>query len=170
MDKEYEILQYISMDKNVTQRKIAEKAGLSLGAANILIKRLIKKGLIKIEHVNSRAVRYMLTPTGFIQKTQRACEFIAYSYNYITGLNSKIKGMLNENTRLERVYLLGVHNELYDIVSNAVREVGIALYSVSSAQLDSFDKNVEYIVLCWDYENELLLTEKGIKYVNLFNL
>lgn len=170
MDKEYEVLEYISKDKNITQRKIAEQAGLSLGAANILIKRLIKKGLIKIEHVNSRTIRYMLTPSGFIQKTQRACEFIAYSYNYITGLNSKIKGILLKNTDLKLVYLFGDYNELFDIVSNAVREVGFTLQKVSSEQLNSLDKNGSYIILCWDYENELLLVDKGYKYVNIFNL
>ncbi|HHT45933.1 MAG TPA: winged helix-turn-helix transcriptional regulator, partial [Firmicutes bacterium] len=69
MEKEHLILSYIQQQEDVTQRDIARNTGMGLGTVNILLKKMIKKGLVKIERLNARSLRYMLTPKGLKEKT-----------------------------------------------------------------------------------------------------
>ena len=45
---QFSILNILGKNKNVTQRKLADQLGFSLGKMNYLLKALNKKGLIKI--------------------------------------------------------------------------------------------------------------------------
>ena len=49
MEYEYEVLTHLQNHELTTQRKIATRTGLSLGAVNLLLKRMVRKGLIKVE-------------------------------------------------------------------------------------------------------------------------
>ncbi|NQS89643.1 winged helix-turn-helix transcriptional regulator, partial [Patescibacteria group bacterium] len=57
-ERELRIIEEISRDKNLTQRKISHKLGLSLGMTNIILKRLASKGYIKVKELNRRKVQY----------------------------------------------------------------------------------------------------------------
>ena len=63
-DKEALILEYIYNNDSPKQRELAEKAGISLGLTNAIIKGLIEQGFLVIERSNSRNVRYRLTKEG----------------------------------------------------------------------------------------------------------
>lgn len=63
-EKETSILEYIYKDDFVKQRDIAESAGISLGMANAVLKRLVEKGLLTVKRVNSRNIRYAVSPAG----------------------------------------------------------------------------------------------------------
>ena len=77
---QFNILRKISNSKNVTQRQLASKLGLSLGKLNYCIKALKKKGLVKIKNFgrNPHKERYLyiLTPKGISQKTKLALNFM----------------------------------------------------------------------------------------------
>ena len=64
-DNEVLILEEIEKNPNTNQRDLSEKTGLSLGMVNLLLKKFIKKGFVKLERLNSRSFRYILTPEGF---------------------------------------------------------------------------------------------------------
>jgi len=49
MINESDILQIVADNPQISQRKIAEKTGVSLGQVNFLIKKCVKKGFIKLE-------------------------------------------------------------------------------------------------------------------------
>ena len=49
--RELELLTEISEDQGVTQRALAKKLGIALGLTNLYIKRLARKGYIKIVNV-----------------------------------------------------------------------------------------------------------------------
>lgn len=83
MTNELEILKSVDEEKRITQRELAKRTGLSLGAVNVLLKRLIHKGLIKIEHINARTIKYVLTPKGLMEKARLTYQYIIKSYNYI---------------------------------------------------------------------------------------
>jgi DNA-binding MarR family transcriptional regulator len=65
MEHEYEVLNHLQENEITTQRRISKRTGLSLGAVNLLLKKMARKGLIKIEKLNSRTMRYILTPQGY---------------------------------------------------------------------------------------------------------
>ena len=75
------ILREISSDPHLTQRKLAQKIGISLGKTNYLIKELAKKGLVKIKRFSHnehklKRISYILTPQGLKEKTELTRHFL----------------------------------------------------------------------------------------------
>lgn len=167
VDKEFVILEQIAESNNITQRKLAEKTGLSLGASNILVKRLIKKGFVKVEQINSRTLRYILTPAGIVEKTKRTYEYIVHSYNYIANLNNKIKYILKQQENCRDIFLYGIKDEIYSIVQNALNEMGLKASIIDRKQMYELDSSDYFVILVWDYECENELKEKGYPYINI---
>ncbi|AGI38242.1 transcriptional regulator [Thermoclostridium stercorarium subsp. stercorarium DSM 8532] len=95
MINELEILKSVNEENKITQRELAKRTGLSLGTVNVLIKRLIHKGLIKIEHINSRTIKYVLTPKGIAEKARLTYQYIVNSYYYIISVEQKIEQIIS---------------------------------------------------------------------------
>lgn len=166
MDKEFETLEYISLNEKLTQRKLAEKVGLSLGAVNILLKKLVKKGLIKIDQINGRTIRYLLTPKGIAEKTRKTYEYVLYSYKYISTLNTKVKNIVNNN-HLAKIYVFGKSDEIYNIINNAISEVGKIAYRLKEEELNKIICSNEHIILTWDIEYYTLINNTGLNVINI---
>lgn len=67
----------------LTQRSLAKTQGVALGLANLLIRRLAKKGYIDIESVQGRRRRYRITPEGIAARTRLTDEHFSHSlYSY----------------------------------------------------------------------------------------
>jgi len=85
-DYEFKIIDEIGKDLNITQRKISRQIGLSLGMTNILIKRLIRKGYVKVKGLNRRNVQYILTPQGFAEKVRKTHRYLLNTRDLLTFL------------------------------------------------------------------------------------
>lgn len=116
MTNEFEILNSVESKDTITQRELARKTGLSLGAVNVLIKRLINKGLLKIEHINAKTIRYFLTPKGMMEKARLTYQYIILSYNHISTIESKIEQIVKNKRDSTAVLLYGEKDELYEII------------------------------------------------------
>ena len=79
---ELEILRKINKDrhKTISQRKIAENLGFSLGKLNYCINALKIKGLIKFKNFkknrNKQNYLYIITPKGMTHKTKLTINFM----------------------------------------------------------------------------------------------
>src|SRR5437016_14482533 len=78
-ERELEILRAIGEGAPLTQRALAERLGVALGLTNLYLKRLAKKGYIKIAEFPKKPaarkrLRYVLTPTGIREKTRLRSE------------------------------------------------------------------------------------------------
>ncbi|MDW7999186.1 MAG: winged helix-turn-helix transcriptional regulator, partial [Thermodesulfovibrio sp.] len=71
------ILEHIDQDPSITQRDLTAKLGIALGLTNTYIKRLSKKGYIKIKNLTGKRIMYILTPKGLIEKTRLTCNYMA---------------------------------------------------------------------------------------------
>jgi DNA-binding MarR family transcriptional regulator len=94
MSNELEILKHVEEENTITQRELAKRTGLSLGSVNVLLKRLIHKGFVKIEHINAKTLKYILTPKGLMEKARLTYKYIVLSYNYISGIEQKIESIV----------------------------------------------------------------------------
>ena len=72
MDSQYAVLNCLHKSDNLTQRDIARYAGLSVSGVNLLLKKMVCKGLVKLEKVNGRSLHYILTLQGLAEKTRLA--------------------------------------------------------------------------------------------------
>ena len=49
----------------MTQRSLSGELGVALGLTNLLIRRLVAKGYVKVGGMGTRHVRYLMTPAGW---------------------------------------------------------------------------------------------------------
>jgi hypothetical protein len=127
-----EVLEEISANRDVTQRSLSHRLDISLGMANLYLRRLAKKGDIKITTVpGKRLLRYMLTPQGFATKSKLTYEFATYSYRYLRGAREHMRQELEQLKQegRERVVLCG-QGELAEIAYLAMLEGGLKLAGV----------------------------------------
>ena len=79
-DTHFRVLDLIHKDPSITQRALAQRTGMSLGAMNYCMKALISKGWVKAGHFAKNPDRsvylYLLTPKGVMQKSKLALDFL----------------------------------------------------------------------------------------------
>lgn len=109
MDKDdqrtLELLTELEKDGTVTQHDLAGRMGVAVGLANLYMKRVVKKGYVKITKLQGRKVRYLLTPKGFTEKGRLAYEFLKYSFQYYRHLREQFRKNLQP-------YALSGHNRV----------------------------------------------------------
>ena len=120
MDKITDILNIIDSKENPSQREIAKEVGISLGLVNTLLKKCAKNGLIKIERINSRNIKYFLTPAGIKEKTKKTITYVTKSYQTIKEVEAKVLKLALRAEREEKtlyLYTNQQHDEILDLVS-----------------------------------------------------
>ena len=89
------ILDEIEKNPTISQRSLAKKANISLGALNYALNKLIDKGLVKTKNFinsdNKLGYLYILTPKGLSEKTKLAKNFLTIKYKEYQKIN-KILG------------------------------------------------------------------------------
>lgn len=80
MQQDEVVLSHIARNDKISQRQLAAQTNLSLGHLNLILHRLVAKGLLKIEKVNARNLRYIVTPQGITRNTKRTYHFIRTAF------------------------------------------------------------------------------------------
>jgi len=129
--KSLQILEEIDNTHSPSQRYLANKLNISLGLANSFIKRLARKGYVKITTIPRNRVKYILTPQGFAEKTRLTYEFIHYSFSLYKDAIKKVTDLLNdlEKKKVKKVVFYGV-NDLAEIASISLKTMDIDLVGV----------------------------------------
>ena len=86
-----EILDVLEQDPTVSQRSLAGRLGIALGLANLLIKRLVVKGWVRVVHVRPNRVRYLLTPAGIAEKARMSRAYLQYSVRFYAEARDRIR-------------------------------------------------------------------------------
>jgi DNA-binding MarR family transcriptional regulator len=122
-----DLLLLSELDRNggATQRTLATKLGVALGLTNLYLKRLARKGYIKITTPRHR-VRYFLTPQGSAEKSRLTYQYMQYSLSYYREMRGRLKDMLSsiEWPKGQRVAICGT-GELAELVYLALREMNV---------------------------------------------
>lgn len=84
------ILDEINQENAITQRTISGRLDIALGLVNVYIKRLAKKGHIKITKGPMNRVKYALTPKGFAHRVDLTYSYMQSSINYLRDVRTQI--------------------------------------------------------------------------------
>lgn len=122
LDNKYQIMSEIAENENISQRELSKKLGISLGSVNVLINKMIKEGLIKIEHVSQKQVLYMLTPTGIMEKAKKTVSYLKIHYKAIYETKEKIKSILSGLEEYNTILILLSEDEMGEIIKVATDE------------------------------------------------
>jgi DNA-binding MarR family transcriptional regulator len=124
-DYEFKIIDEIGKDQNTTQRKISRQIGLSLGMTNIVMKRLIAKGYVKVKGLNRRNVQYILTPRGFAEKVKKTHRYLLRTIDTLKAVKKKIQDVVSEYyEKGEKNFIILGEGEFADIVEISLRDMG----------------------------------------------
>ncbi len=85
------ILEHIEKNPSITQRDLSSKLGIALGLTNTYIKRLYKKGYIKIRNLTGKKIIYVFTLKGFAEKARLTLNYMARSFNYFKEIKARIE-------------------------------------------------------------------------------
>lgn len=129
--RELRLLTDISSGDSVTQRYLAKKYGLALGLTNFLMRRLVKKGHIKIVNLQRKRLRYLITPKGLAEKVRLTYEYLDYSlalYRHIRTLLTQTISSLMASGRT-RTVLYG-SGELAEITFVIMQQRGLSVAAI----------------------------------------
>ena len=134
------LLTEVERDGAVTQRSLATKLGVALGRTNLYLKRLVRKGYIKITTIPSQRVRYLLTPQGFAEKSRLTYLYMQYSLSHYRDMRARLRKTLSlaTQTGMKRVVIYGT-GELAEMAYLSLREMHLTLVGfVDDGQQESF--------------------------------
>lgn len=173
MKNELSVLIKINKDGNTTQRDIAKTTGMSLGNVNVLIKRLVNKGLLKMEKISPRTISYVLTPKGFREKTEATYRYIIDSFRLIQELSKNIESFLDGDSCYDtrRIVLLGQKDELYHLIVEKLTERNTEFSFFNELNDIVYNKaNLNcYRIIIWSPQYCEILNSQDIEYVNLLD-
>lgn len=122
-EREFELINIIGARIGSSQRDLSHHLDLSLGQTNMLIRRLIAKGYIRIRQLNKKKVEYLLTPKGFTQKFQKSIKYTVKTLNSIGLIKNRIRVVLKEcHDRGERHFLIVGGSDLVVLVEGTFHE------------------------------------------------
>lgn len=151
---EYEILSHIEKNKDLSQRQIASRTGLSVGTVNLLLKKMVHKGLVKLERVNGRTLRYILTPRGMAEKTRLAYQYLKAAYKQIIKISRAVEQVITEHQvtygPVKEIILCGSPGDVLSVLKIAAHDLGVN-YRISEGIDDLPEDLLENaLVITWD--------------------
>lgn len=120
------ILNEIANGSGLTQRSLAQKMDIALGLTNLYLKRLVRKGYVKISTLPSARIKYLLTPKGITEKTRLTYEYMNYSLHLFRQARKTIRQEIQPFIlqKANRVALYGT-TEATELAFLTLRELGI---------------------------------------------
>lgn len=144
MDKEYAILSIIESKKDITQRELSKKVGISLGSINIIINKMIKEGFIRIKHRSDRKKAYIITQKGIQEKEKKTLELIKDSYSFIQRIKEKISEILHQELQVGLDINIIVDD---DEIGQLIRSIAGDFANIKIGMTDHYSKEMAYIVV-----------------------
>jgi DNA-binding MarR family transcriptional regulator len=121
-----EILTTIAEGRPVTQRALAARLGIALGLTNLYLKRLVRKGYVKVTTIPPNRIRYLVTPRGVAQKSRLTYEYMRYSLRLYREARQALREALRPLAQgdKQRVALYGT-GEAAELAYLTLRELGV---------------------------------------------
>lgn len=95
-EREFELINIVGAKLANNQRALSAHMDLSLGTINMLVKRLISKGYIRIKQLNEKKVQYILTPKGFAEKMQKSVKYTVKTIKSIGVIREHIRCLIQQ--------------------------------------------------------------------------
>ena len=91
-----QILTEIDAGQTVTQRELSRKLDIALGLTNLLVRRVIQKGWVKVTHLKANRVAYFITPAGLAEKARLTQAYFENTLRLYTETRSRITQRFEE--------------------------------------------------------------------------
>ena len=96
-DRTFRVLRALHDSPSLSQRELASRAGVSLGALNYCLRALTEKGLVKVKNFagsqNKFGYVYLLTPEGIREKAALTGDFFQRKLREYEALKQEIESL-----------------------------------------------------------------------------
>lgn len=125
-ESEFILIQEIAKSPTRTQRELSTSVGLSLGMTNLLIKRLARKGLIKVTQLDWNRTQYILTIKGGLEKARKMYDYTIYTVRIFRQIEDNITQALRaEYAAGRRRFTLVAEAELLELIRESVERLAL---------------------------------------------
>ena len=126
--RELEILERLENNGHLTQRDLSKEVGIALGLVNHLLKKMVTKGWIKIKNIDSKKIRYLITPEGAREKSSLLYKRVESTIHFYLEAKRVIKDKVVhlKNEGIENVSIYGI-NHISEVLFIVLKELGLEL-------------------------------------------
>ena len=139
--RELRLMEEMESTPEVTQRHLANRLGIALGVANLLLRNLAKRGYIQATRLGWKRWVYVITPAGFTRKVQLTLAYVNRFMDHYQRVRAMLRqelGALTLNVE-SRIAIYGT-TELTELVYLALRDMGVT-------EIDVFDRESRRVFL-----------------------
>jgi len=133
--RELNLLQELEKNPIVSQRELSHKFGIALGVTNACLKRMARRGWIRITNLDHHKIGYYLTPKGFAGKANLTLHLISWTVQHYSTLKEIIgrKLLEMENSGVKRIVFYGISDEM-EIAYITLQGVNLKLIGIVEDQ------------------------------------
>jgi DNA-binding MarR family transcriptional regulator len=95
-DLERRLLEAIEENPDTTQANLAAQLGVAVGSVNWYLKRLLRKGYVKVTHLQRRKLKYFVTPQGLAVKARLTSQYMEASLRVYRELRQEAQEVLTQ--------------------------------------------------------------------------
>jgi ribosomal protein S25 len=112
--RDLRLLEELEKNPVISQRELSHKFNIALGVTNACLRRMARKGWIRIRDLNPRKIGYYLTPKGVIEKGKLTLNLVSFRIQHYAELKKIIANRLLEmqNRGLKRLVFYGISDEM----------------------------------------------------------
>lgn len=124
--RELKILETLEQEPELRQVDLAARLGIAVGTVNWLLKRLVRRGYVKVKQIGRWRWSYLLTLEGMGEKTRLTRDYIRNSMQLYWETKKRTQELLREVKRAgyEEVQIEG-DNDLVDVCRLTCMEQGV---------------------------------------------
>ena len=137
------ILEEVSNDSSISQRTLSARMGVALGVTNACLRKMIRKGHIKVKGINHKRIAYYLTPEGFTEKTRLTYHFLQHTVSYYKNLKQKVTSKLDLilKSGAKRIVFYGA-GEVMEVAFICLQETNLELLGIIDDSKDKHGKKI----------------------------
>jgi DNA-binding MarR family transcriptional regulator len=127
---EHQILSAIDTGQSLSQRLLASRLGIALGLTNLLVRRLVRKGWVRVTRIQRNRVRYLLTPTGVAEKARLSRLYLQDAIGFYVAARGRIaESLTNAGGPSTRIVFYGT-GEIAEIAYVCLQATELKLVAV----------------------------------------
>ena len=126
-----QLLARVASGRPVSQRALAQELGVALGLTNLLLRRLARKGWIRIVRVKPNRLLYFITPAGLQEKARMSREYFRRSVTFYAETRDRIRQSFERLSQrdVRRIVFFG-GGEVAEVGFVCLGETGLTLVAV----------------------------------------
>ncbi len=149
-EREFELVNIIGAEMGSNQRNLSRQLNLSLGMVNMLIRRLISKGYIRIRQLNQRKVEYILTPRGFSEKMRKSVKYTVKTLHSISLIREGVERIIVQLKKEGAFnFVIVGHSDLAFLVEMVIRQKFFQEpFNIAYFDIDKINDSKAVLLIC----------------------